>query len=148
MERQREPLVLEQHARMALGEVGKLRPCRFQDHRIGPGADHFGVQIAPLQPVQPGGAQPERREQPVELGERPAADQCQRAAGRPLEIAQDPAQVPGHADRARLALNFDQRAVDVEEQRDRVMVKLGRRRCGIRHALARTSALGRRLDPQ
>ena len=89
--------------------------------------DHPGAKVAALQPVQAGSAQAQRREQPVELLERAAADQGQRAAARPLKIRENPAQPFRHMHRARLALDLDQRAVDVEKQGDLVDPQVRRR---------------------
>jgi hypothetical protein len=59
----------------------------------------------------------ERLEQTVELLDRAAAHQREGAVGFLDQSSEQRTQLRGHRDRARLVLDGDQRAVDVEEQR-------------------------------
>ena len=148
VQRQRQALVLEQHARMLAREALQPGARRREGGRIGLAAHHAACKVAALQAVQPRGAQAQRREQFVELLERAAADQCQRAAAGLLQVGEDAGQPLRHAYRARLALDLDQRAVDVEKQRDLVDAKVRRRWRRGRHRLGQLLAVvvaGRRI---
>ena len=120
VQRERQALVLEQHARVVLREALEPGARRREGGKIGLGPHHARAEVAALQPMQAGCAKAQRREQVIELLERAAADQGQRAAGRLEKVREDPAQPVRHMDRARLPLDLDQRAVDIEEQGDLV----------------------------
>ena len=68
--------------------------------------------------MQAGRAQAQRREQPVELIERAAAHQGERAPGRRLQLLEDATQTLRHVHRAGLALDLEQSAVDIQKERD------------------------------
>ena len=100
VQRERQALVLEQHARVVPGKAIQPGARRLEDRPIRLTAHHPGGKVAALQPVQAGSTQAQRREQPVELLERAAADQGQRAAAGLEEVRKNPATaVPAHAPR-------------------------------------------------
>ena len=126
-------LVLDQHARVRGGQVRRLAMQLVQEGGGVVGQVRRGLRVAAeLVPVQSGRGQPQRREQRVQLRQRPPADQRHGTAQAVADRADGLQDLRQHAHGCGIVAELDQGAVHVEEQRAGV-IEWGRRRAwGIR----------------
>ena len=78
---------------------------------------HFGA-------VHAGGARAQRKEQPIEIGERATGDDRQRAAERTFEPGDRRGEFVGHHNPVGRCGDVEQRPVDVEEQRRALKIQI------------------------
>jgi hypothetical protein len=117
VQRQIVTLVLEQQAFVAGRELAEARRRAAQ----GGGGRRRAVDrargVAPLRAVLPGGGEPQRREQRIDVADRAAADQRERPGRRPMQrLEQAKHRLPRPHRVGPLGV-LDERAVDVEEER-------------------------------
>ena len=121
MQRDRITLVLVFEPGAERNRAGQMPAQRFGQVR------HARHRCARRQPrlgaVAADGRQLQRREQRVEIADRPPAHQRQRAAGERGEPRQRVLEVVGNDDLERRRADVDQRAVDVEQEGDRGRVE-------------------------
>ena len=122
MQRERPALVLQPHARPLARQHLQFGPQPIERRRggcvrrSGSAFDMAAVGMAAFDPVQPGCGAVPRVKQPVEIGDRPAADQRQRTvalAGQPIEEAR---QARRHLDLVRMRRDLEQGPVDIDQQ--------------------------------
>ena len=109
-------LVLDHHAGQGLRQFVDFPAQRGPDRRAGdlrhrtvPGQAHLAAML-------PGGRQPQRFEQAVEIGDRATADQGQGPVETLPSFLESLRQTGRHLDLARRAGNIQQRPIDIEKK--------------------------------
>ena len=116
-------LVFHNNARTEACRIGKLLP-QILRQRLGP-IKYLMIVQAHFGPMPTDRRQPQRREQPIEIADRPAADQSNGATRQIEQVLERRKQRFGNLHFGRRRADINNRAVHVEQKGNRSQIKLG-----------------------
>ncbi len=125
MEREASTLVFQQHARVATGEVDQRRARIIEHSLINMWPGHGPIRTTTLGAMQPGSRQRQRKEEAVDLGKASSTDKRERSTFSRRGQAQGISQRCRDNYRIGSGRDLEQRAIDVEEQREIVLWQEG-----------------------